>query len=100
VERRIDAILKQPEHRIVSRGPRADEKAKSEEAEEAAGFNVFSKTPFHSKIHGLVLPKVVIILPWLPSHFRVPSMSGSSKKVSRVFADEQAFVRKHQASQV
>jgi hypothetical protein len=39
VKRGNDAILKQPEHRIVSRCHRADEKAKSEEAEEAAGFH-------------------------------------------------------------
>ncbi|MFZ4768303.1 MAG: hypothetical protein ACOYMN_25430, partial [Roseimicrobium sp.] len=39
VERGNDAILKQPEHRMVSRCHRADEKAKSEEGEEAAGFH-------------------------------------------------------------
>jgi hypothetical protein len=38
VERGIDAILKQLERPVVSRGPRADEEAKGEEAEEAPGF--------------------------------------------------------------
>jgi hypothetical protein len=37
-----------------------------------AGFHGLSKTPFHSKIHGLVLPKVVIILPCHPSHSKTP----------------------------
>ncbi len=65
-------ILTQREHRIVGRGPCAGETAKSDEGEETAGFHECSKTPFHSEIHGLDLPKVVIILPCLPSPSRVP----------------------------
>jgi len=64
-------ILTQREHRIVSRGPRAGEQAKSEEGEETAGFFGCSKTPFHSQIRGLNLPRVVIILPCPPSPSRV-----------------------------
>ena len=54
------------------RGHRAGEKAKSEEGEETAGLHKCSKTPSHSEIHGLDLPKVVIILPCLPNPFRAP----------------------------
>ena len=66
-------ILTQCEHRTVGRGHRAAKKAESKEGEEMAGFHVDSNTPFHSEIHGLDLPKVVIIPPCLPSPSRMPS---------------------------
>ncbi len=65
-------ILTQREHRIVGRGLRAAKKAQSKEGEEMAGFHVDSNTPFHSEIHGLGLPKVVIILPCPPNHYKAP----------------------------